>query len=41
MNSDELQTLFIASETDLAHYGMRWEHAAVKLSELQHNSTKS
>jgi hypothetical protein len=41
MNSDELQTLSIAPETVLGQYGMRWEHAAVKLSELQHLPTKS
>jgi hypothetical protein len=41
INSDDLQTLSIAPETDLGQYGMRWEHAAVKLSELQHDSTKS
>jgi hypothetical protein len=41
MNSDELQTLSIAPETDLAHYGMRWQRAAVKLSELQYLPTKS
>ena len=31
MNSDELQTLSIAWETDLAHYGMRWERAGGNL----------
>lgn len=41
MNSDELQTLSIAPETDLAHYGMRWERARGKLSERQHLPTKS
>jgi hypothetical protein len=40
MNSDELQTLSIAPETHLGQYGLRWERAAVKLSELQHDSTK-